>query len=258
MINPLTGYWNNSGIAEGDTVLIHSSLARTLRFLATRGVKPEAGLVIESILEQIGKDGTLIFPLFNFDFPETKFFSIIDTPSQMGILSEFVRLNYEGVRTGHPIYSFYAIGQNSQEFEAIDNVSGYGSDSPFAKIIQMKGKIAVIDLEDQNSMTTYHHVEEMMNVDYRFHKTFEGLYENRAGKSQLKSYTLFVRDIDQGVTTDINRMGEILWNEGLYSGNRPGVANGMRTIFANQLFERTAREISEGRALDTLYSINKV
>jgi hypothetical protein len=53
-------------------------------------------------------------------------------------------------------------------------------------------------------------------------------------------------------------MGEILWKEGLYQGNRPGVANGLRTILAKKFFERTAQEIEAGRALETLYSVNKL
>jgi len=46
-----------------------------------------------------------------------------------------------------------------------------------------------------------------------------------------------------------------LWQDGLYCGNRPGVGNGMRSIKAESFFSRTSKEISEGRAIQTLYSI---
>jgi aminoglycoside N3'-acetyltransferase len=257
MSNLLSGYWEHSGLEEGDTVLIHSSMKRTFRHLISVGSKPEPGFIVDSLLEQIGNSGTLLFPLFNFEFPDTKYFSINDTPSQMGVITEFARKNYSGVRTGHPIYSFYAIGANDQEFSGIDNKSGYGIDSPFALLRQLNGKIGIVDLEDQNSMTSYHHVEEMLSVDYRYFKDFSGKYVDSTGESSVKTYSLYVRDLNRGVTTNVNRMGEILWNEGLYKGFRQGIGNGLRTVYAQELFNRTSVEILEGRALETLYSIIK-
>lgn len=255
--NVLSGYWGHSGLEQGDTVLIHSSMKRTLRHLMSLGAKPEPGLIVDSLLEQIGDSGTLLLPLFNFDFPEEKYFSINDTPSQMGVITEFARKNYLGVRTGHPIYSFYAIGANAEEFSWIDNKSGYGIDSPFARLRQLGGKIGIVDLDDQNSMTSYHHVEEMLSVDYRYYKDFSGEYVDSSSMKSERTYSLFVRDSSRGVTTDVNRMGEILWNEGLYKGFKVGIRNGLRTIDAQELFDRVSIEILEGRALETLYSITK-
>jgi hypothetical protein len=96
-----------------------------------------------------------------------------------------------------------------------------------------------------------------MKVDYRYFKDFSGIYEDLTGVKSERTYSLYVRNIERGVVTDVNRMGEILWKENLYQGNRPGKANGMRTIIAKKLYERTALEIEAGRALETLYSINK-
>ena len=255
MGNPLIGYWEDSGLLTGDTVLIHSSMKRALRFLLNAGVQANPSMIVDSLLDQLGDTGTILFPLFNFDFPTSRTFSMLTTPSQMGVVTEFVRQNYEGHRTGHPIYSFYAIGSNSDEFKGINNRSGYGKDSPFAKLLELDGKIASIDLDDQDSMTMYHYVEEMTGVDYRYFKTFTGQYENQEGVVTEEEYTLFVRDLERGVKTDVNRMGEILWEEGLYLGNRPGVGNGMRSINAERFVSRTLKEIVEGRAIQTLYSI---
>lgn len=255
MSNPLIGYWENSGLQAGDTVLIHSSMKRAFRHLVNQGVQASPGMIVDSLLDQLGYRGTILFPLFNFDFSTSRTFSMITTPSQMGTVTEFVRQNYEGHRTGHPIYSFYAIGNDSAEFKGINNRSGYGKDSPFARLLELNGKIASIDLDDQNSMTMYHYVEEMNGVDYRYFKTFPGQYENQEGIVSNEEYTLFVRDLERGVQTDVNRMGDVLWQDGLYCGNRPGVGNGMRSIKAESFFSRTSKEISEGRAIQTLYSI---
>ena len=121
--------------------------------------------------------------------------------------------------------------------------------------MELEGKVACVDLDDQDSMTMYHFVKEMLQVDYRYFKTFSGQYEDKARVVSTEDYTLFIRDLEKGVQTDVNRMGEILWKEGLYLGNRPGVGNGMRSITAQDLFDRTSKEIIEGRAIETLYSI---
>jgi aminoglycoside 3-N-acetyltransferase len=255
MRNPLLGYWADSGLQSEDIVLIHSSMKRTFSYLVNQGIEASPKLIIDSLLDQVGSKGTILFPLFNFDFPNSKVFSMISTPSQMGVVSEFARQNFQGYRTGHPIYSFFAIGGNAKEFEGINNRSGYGKDSPFAKLLELNGKIAAVDLDDQSSITMYHFVEELMNVDYRYFKTFQGRYENLDGKVSQEDYILFVRDIARGIRTDVNPMGEILWNEGLYQGNRPGMRNGMRSIKAEILVDRVSKVIRSGQADQYLYSI---
>ena len=179
------------------------------------------------------------------------------TQSQMGVITEYARCYIPGVRTGHPMYPFFITGYHQDKFSNIDNTSGFGIDSPFAKLISLNGKIAAVDLEDSRCMTMYHHVEEMCKVTYRYHKQFEGEYESLDGSIKIKKYMLFVRDLELGVITNVDRMGEILWQENLYQGSRPLIGNGMRTISAKTLFERTEKEILEGRAIDTLFSINK-
>ena len=123
-------YWDGSGIQPGDTILIHSSMRRTYRELKRRGLTLNSSIILDSLLHILGTRGTLILPLFNFDFPSSKHFSMTDTPSQMGRITEDARLTYPGVRTGHPIYSFYVIGHHKDAFHGMVNRSGYGKDSP--------------------------------------------------------------------------------------------------------------------------------
>ena len=175
-INWLKNRWMESGLMKGDLVLLHSDIMRTLVLLKQEGFPPSVDLVLESLLETIGEQGTLILPLFNFDFTKGMTFNLLSTKSHMGALTEAGRKYKGSVRTGHPIYSFCAIGAQSSEFEGINNYSGYGKDSPFAKIIALDGKIAVLDLEENLSMTFHHHVEEMKSVSYRYQKNFTKFY----------------------------------------------------------------------------------
>lgn len=244
----LTSEWHDVGIRLGDAVLIHSSLRRILKEYEVTPYE-----VLQSLIGAVGSTGTVVFPLFNFDFTEGVPFDIRSTPSHMGVLTEAARTHPDVVRSGHPIYSFGAIGYNAEAFR-VDNYSGYGIRSPFAILLQLNGKIAVIDLDDQNSMTFYHHVEEMYGVEWRYYKTFGGEYTNADGNTEHKSYQLFVRNIDKGVETHVNPMGDILWKEGFYRGKMPGQGCGMRTISARDLYFRTGQVISSGDAKGILYT----
>ncbi len=247
--------WRGAGIGDGDTVLVHSSLKRTMRRLLKQKLRVDPADVVESFRQATGPTGTVLFPLFNWDFPKGIPFDVRTSPSQMGSLTEAARLYPGAMRTGHPIYSFAVIGAQAELFRGMMNFSGYGDDSCFAKLREMGGKIAVLDLPDQNSMTFYHHVEEMHDAPYRYHKTFRGEYTDWSGNTEEREFGLFVRNIEQGVRTHVDPMGEILWSDGCYRGNRPGEGSGLRVIEASAMYDAVAHVITSGQAEGLLYRI---
>jgi aminoglycoside 3-N-acetyltransferase len=258
-ITLLARQWRDAGVREGDTLLVHSSLRRTMRVLLHAG-RPAASAaedVLASFLEAIGPGGTLLLPLFNFDFTKGVPFDLRSTPSRMGALTEAGRRHPAAVRTGHPIYSFAVIGHEAERFRNLENFSGYGPDSPFAMLHAMGGRIAVLDLPDQHSMTSYHYVEESHAVSYRYTKEFEGPYTGWDGTTARRTFGLYVRNIERGVMTHVDPMGEILWQRGLYRGDRPGERSGLRTIEAAAFFEAVSETIKDGRAEGLLYRVEE-
>jgi aminoglycoside 3-N-acetyltransferase len=257
MLETLQQRWRTSGLEEGDTVLIHSNIKRTLEEYRRNKVDISPSDMLTSFLDVIGDKGTLILPLFNFDFTKGVPFDIRTSESQMGALTEIGRKYNGAVRTGHPIYSFAVIGFKASEFKGIDNVGGYAEDSPFGVLKRLNGKIGSLDLDDQNSMTFYHHVEEAKRVDYRYFKSFTGQYTDSLGDTKNKTYELYVRDIDRGVLTDVNPAGALMWSAGLYKGFRPGEGSGLRLINSRSMFDFVEDLIESGRALGTLYSVGE-
>jgi aminoglycoside 3-N-acetyltransferase len=253
----LSADWHTCGVERGDMLLLHSNISQTLRKLRKAGLPASPDVILGSFLSALGGEGTLLLPLFNFGFAHGKPFDMRSTLSEMGALTEAGRLYPGSVRTGHPIYSFAVIGAQAGRFSGITNFSGYGADSPFALLRQLGGKIGVLNLPDQHSMTFYHHVEEMCEVPYRYHKRFGGLYTDMAGNTAEREFGLFVRRLEDGVKTDVDAMAEQLWNLGLYHGCRPGEGCGLRTILADELFNATADVIRSGRAEGMLYRIEK-
>jgi aminoglycoside 3-N-acetyltransferase len=254
----LADKWKQSGVNKGDILLVHSSLKRVLKKVFTEhNIKATPEMVYNSLIESVGDEGTLILPLFNFDFPKTKFFNINESPSHMGALTEVARNDPKSVRTGHPIYSFAVRGKHADKFKDVDNYSGYDSNSPFALIHHLNGKIASIGLSDQNSMTSYHYVEECNLVPYRYFKEFEGEYIDDKGIRSKKTYALFVRRIEEGISTDVDRAMNLLWEKGLYKGSQYDEDYGMRTILFTDFFKEIDTIIKEGNAINYLYSLEK-
>jgi len=255
MIQALSDEWTAAGVEKGDVLLVHSNIKRTFRRYLKLGIKLSPQDIIESFLSAVGPSGTLLLPLFNFDFTKGIPFDIRDTPSHMGVLTEAGRMHPLAVRTGHPIYSFVAIGHDAEKFRGLNNFSGYGHDSPFSVLKNLDGKIAVLDLPDQNSMTFYHYVEEMHDVDYRYHKQFTADYSEQSGATESRTYGLFVRNIENGVLTHVDPAGELMWDQGLYSGSRPNEDSGLRIVSAQKMYDFVAGIITSGNAENILYRI---
>lgn len=257
LVQSLASEWHKSGIESGDLVLIHSNIAATLvRYSLKMRVRLTPSIVLDSFIHAVGETGTLLFPLFNFDFAKGSAFDIRNTPSHMGALSEIARLHPKAIRTGHPIYSFAVLGSEIDAFKDIDNFSAYGKLSPFAKVCELSGKIAVLGLSEKDSMTFYHHVEEMTQVDYRYYKNFTGPYTDLNGTTTQRCYSMYVRDLERRVLTEVENMGDYLWSKGFYVGDRYNEGNGLRSIRALDMFEQTSQIIKTGKAYGMLYNID--
>ncbi|MEO8209047.1 MAG: AAC(3) family N-acetyltransferase [bacterium] len=257
IITELASSWNESGIDKGDTVLVHSYLSRFLKKLKSKGVELTPNDILDSLIEAAGEKGTLIFPTYNFEFTTGGVFDIRNSKSETGSLTEAARLHHSSVRTGHPLFSFAVIGYHVDKFKNLYNYSAFGKDSPFAKLIELNGKIAALDIAGEFCMTFYHYVEEHEGASNRFHKIFKGKYIDYDGNETEREFNVYSRKIEIGVETDVKPMEEYLWSKGLYTGHRPGERSCLHVIRAKTLYDEAAKIISEGKSLGMLYKIGK-
>jgi len=192
----LVSEFKKLGLKEGDVVLVHSS------FKSFGDVEGGPQTVIDAILSIIKESsGTLIVPTFNFDFCKGKPWNVKTTPSHMGIISELVRKNSKSKRVFHPIYSCSIIGKLANKLGSLRYKSSYGKESIFGKLRELDGKIMIIGLSYNNSMTFFHHIEEMEGCDYRYFKKFKGFVIDDDGNAYEDTFVMLVKDIDKGVKT---------------------------------------------------------
>lgn len=196
------------GMRDDNLVLVHSNVAG--------GDLGEIYACFEALRDVVRPRGTVAFPTFTFEFCKGKPYDYRKTPSQMGMLTEMARRHREAHRIYHPIYGFALLGAEAESLAGtIRNVSSYGDDSLFGELRRRNGQILIINLPFAHSMTFFHHVEEMAGCDYRYMKAFSGEVIDNAGHSEVKTYTMWVRDVDRGVVTTVEPMGRRLESLGL-------------------------------------------
>lgn len=254
VITELAAQWSSAGMRAGSVVLLHSKIERWLRLYLRQHRDISPMIVLRSFLEVLGPEGTLVVPAFDFhSWTKAKRWDRQHSPSEMGALTEAARTWPSAYRSGHPIYSFVAIGRDAREVGALDNRSAYGLDSPFAWVAAQDGDVCVLDLPDQHSMTMYHYVEELCNVPYREHRTFSGEYIDLGVPSQ-RDYTLFVRR--SGIETWVTPCEQLLWDARLWQGDRPQRGSGLRIMRAVKFVDFVTDIILHKNAHGLLYKFS--
>jgi len=247
-LESLTSAFRDLGVQSGDTLLVHSS------YKSLGEVDGGPQTVIEALLAALGADGTLIMPTFNFDFNKGEPWDVRSTPSKMGILTEFVRKDPRAQRVFHPFYSFAIIGKHAKMLGSLRYKSSYERNSVFGKLRDLDGKIMVIGLSYNNSMTFFHHIEQMEGVDYRFLKQFTGQVTDENGNTYTDTFEMLVRDIDKSVKTMVDPMGALMEKAGVIQSKEIGEAD-VKLMKANEVYAFTAREMKRDPHL--LYYIEK-
>jgi aminoglycoside 3-N-acetyltransferase len=161
-----------AGIAEGDLVMVHSSLSSFGR------IEGGAETVIDAILEAVGSDGTVLFPTFSISFiyfegslNRNQTYRPFDKndPSQVtvGKIPQLFMKRKGVLRSAHPSHSVAGTGPLAEKC-----LSGHGEadaptgkNSPFAKLLEFKGKI--LHFGSGLDCTTYlHFLEDEMSLPY--------------------------------------------------------------------------------------------
>jgi aminoglycoside 3-N-acetyltransferase len=153
------------GLAEGDTVFVHSSIDQlNLGFPFYR--------VLPLLQEVTGRRGTLLFPTYprlsSYEsLSRGEIFDVRKTPSYTGILTEFARRQPRALRSFHPTKSVCAIGPRAQELTNAHQMSPYPYDarSPYYKIIEAEGKIVGIGVSTAN-LSFVHCVDDALKDDF--------------------------------------------------------------------------------------------
>ncbi len=205
------------GLAEGQTVLVHTRMSR-LGWIAGGAVS-----VIQALLRVLGASGTLMMPTHSADntnpanwsrppVPERWWQIIRDhappydpavTPTRgMGKVAELFR-TYPGViRSAHPIGSFAALGANAEYLTRDHPIPEpmFGDGSPVARLYDLDGYVFLLGVDHVNN-TSLHLAE--YRADFPKKYVREGTALLVDGQRQWLEYDLLdYSDADFGAIGD--------------------------------------------------------
>ena len=120
------------------------------------------------------KNHTILVPTFTYSFCKTKKFSKNESPSEVGIFTEYFRNQKSIKRSNHPIFS--VAGKGSAIYSLIDNLSfsSTGDGSIFERLKVFDSYIIFFGSGFLESCTFLHYIEQCARVNHRYSKYFEG------------------------------------------------------------------------------------
>lgn len=192
------GSWLESlkWIDAGDCVYVVSDMLDLAKVYREQGQKLELDALIDTLQRLVGKEGTLLFPTFNWDFCKGTGFDYHKTPVRTGALSKAALKRRDFVRTAHPLYSFAVWGAHRDELMADRSVDAFGPGTIFERMYRWNTKVPVIGLSPLQGVTYIHHVEQTVGVPYRYSKDFTADYTDAQGVCETRTYRMYVRDLD--------------------------------------------------------------
>lgn len=196
------------GVKRGEFLWIASDLTRlTLQAIRSEGgFRPD--VLLDSFLDALGPDGTLVIPAFNFNLRSGDVFDLRTTVPVTGALAEAAMKRRDFRRTRHPLHSFLVAGKYSAELIRLGNRSSFGPDSPFAFFREHDAGMLLIGTTVADSFTFVHHVEEMEKVRYRRMRRIEIRYRDESGNQEDREFLIYAKR--RGWTMEMDGMEELL------------------------------------------------
>tara|TARA_B100000700_G_scaffold303611_1_gene375295 strand:+ start:10666 stop:11412 length:747 start_codon:yes stop_codon:yes gene_type:complete len=149
------------GIRKGEHLMLHSSL-KSIGY-----VQGGAKTVVDSLLQVLGDNGTLMVPTFTHS--DTKYYDPRKSPSKNGAITEEVRKRPSSVRSLHPSHAVTVIGPDSNELVFNDlNCEPLGKGCALDILSKREGRILLLGVNQEvNSII---HVGEYYANDPDRHK----------------------------------------------------------------------------------------
>lgn len=160
-----------------------------------REAAPFANELLRAIRQAVGSRATILVSAFNFDFPRTKSFDVVNDRIQTGAFGSLLLRSHARNRTPQPFYSFLVFGAGENELLDHPSPNCTGAQSIFEWVVAHRVDLVTIGHHYVKSLTSVHHAEEIAAVPYRYRKTFSGDVI-RQGRTQAANVTFFARKLD--------------------------------------------------------------
>ena len=237
------------GLGPGDKILVHSSL-RSLGY-----VEGGAEALIDALLEAVYAvpaegGGTVLVPTLTGDETLSPAnpprFDPQRTPCWTGRVPETFRRRPEAVRSLHPTHSAAAIGADAGALtgDHLSSLTPCDELSPYGKLARCEDGYILLIGVDHEVNTTFHHVEEVVGVDYHMQPAFAPTRIVVDGREVVRHVLLH----RYGPARHFGVMEPVLVEQGIQQQARIGQAE-VRLVQAKGMVETTVRCLRANRRL---------
>ncbi len=202
-------------VEKGDFINLSSDIIALAYLWKKKEESFDINLVIDSFIEKLSEEGTLIIPTFSFDFSNKGYYDYVNTMCTTGAIGNAVLKRGDFKRTWNPMHSYAVWGKYKDELCAMRNLNSFGEDSPFKFMMDNGAQQVLLGTDYQRGMTFVHYVETKEHVPYRFHKEFTGVYVDEFGKKNELTIEYPARYYEYGSSEKFNRIGAILECKGI-------------------------------------------
>lgn len=178
------------GAADCEILFIHTDILFG-RPNASLGRKGYLRALYQILLEL--KVPTLIFPAFTYSFPNGEVFDVRNSRTSMGALIEYIRNIHPagGYRSLDPLLSLLTIGKQTDLMAGKLGNHCFGPDSGFDRLHHQKNvKFLFFGADFAECFTYIHYIEKVMDVPYRFDKSFTGTIIGYDGQACEHTHTI--------------------------------------------------------------------
>lgn len=207
---------NTLPIKKGAAIDIVSDLFNITKKCWSAGKKFDPNDLIDALCSAVGKDGTVLIRTFSWDFCHGKGFDAKRTLSQVGALGNVALKRSDFRRTKHPIYSWMVWGKYQDFLCSLEETDAFGMNSVFAWEDANPDALQInIGSPSTNGVTLFHYVEELVGVPYRYIKEFTDKYTDETGKESIRTYSMYVRNLNYEIVTKDAAYNSVLEDKGI-------------------------------------------
>lgn len=223
-------------IDKGDVVYLVSDIFHLMKQAKEHGEIFNGDRFLDTIMEVIGEEGTLLVPTFNWDFCKGIAFDYKKTKCKVGALGNMALKNDNFIRTRDPIYSFAVRGKDAGMLSEIDPSNSFGEGTCFSYMEQKNAKALVIGLPAMSGLTFMHHAEQIYGVPFRFNKNFTAMYKYKDEPEEERTYSMYVREYSMNVEEHTEPFDEIIEKLGVC---KTEIYNGVpfRVLYLKEIME---------------------
>ena len=233
---------SEAGVRAGDIVFSHIGLGMLGYPEEGTTAQAASNVLREAFSEVLGSNGTWIVPTYTYSYCKNEIYDPLTTASEVGDFTNYFRGLPTVKRSIDPIFSVAAMGPRAEEIIDFLPHNCFGQDCVYDRLVKLGAKICNVGVGFRYA-TFVHHVEQILQVPYRYPKVFAG-WTRKQGELEYQEWTYNVRFQGDNSIPDLRRLQEQARERGLVNVAKVGLG-GITSISCPDMWSLCAENIKK-------------